>query len=305
MELYPLSDSLPLEPTVVTVGTFDGVHLGHQKIITRLLEIAKREGKKTCILTFFPHPRMVLKPDSNIQLLQTIEERKNELKQLGIDHVVILKFNEQFSELTAEEYIKQFLLDQLKMSYMIIGYDHKFGKNRGAGIEELKYWGKKLNFDVEEISAKDIDEVSVSSTKIRNHLLNGEVEKASAFLGHPYYINGIVVKGEGIGKDLGFPTANIEVTESYKLIPSMGVYAVRVVISETLYPGMLNIGFNPTFKDRSKSIEVNIFNFNRDIYGEPIKVLFVKWMRDELKFATVEDLTNQLKKDKESALKLL
>ena len=305
MQLSPLSDSLPSQPTVLTVGTFDGVHLGHRKIIKRLLEIARKENKKSCILTFFPHPRMVLRPDSNIKLLQTIEERKIELKQLGIDHVVILEFNREFSELSAELYIRQILIEKLRMSYMIIGYDHKFGKNRGAGIDELKYWGERLQFQVEEISAKDIEEVAVSSTKIRNHLLEGSVEKANSFLGHAFYITGVVVRGEGIGRDLGFPTANIEVPQSYKLIPAIGVYAVRVKFDGDIYNGMLSIGFNPTFPNRSKSIEVNIFNFNEDIYGETIEVFFIKWMRDELKFSSVDDLTEQLIKDKELALKLL
>lgn len=305
MQLHPLSDTLPKNPSVVTVGTFDGVHLGHHKIIKRLMKIAKEEGKTSCVLTFFPHPRIVLTPDSTIHLLQTIEERKSQLKSLGVEHVVILNFSKEFSELSAEDYIKNILVDSLNASYLIIGYDHKFGKNRAAGIEELKHWSKQLQFKVEEIEAKDVDEVNVSSTKIRNYLIQGNVKVANSYLGYPYYISGQVVTGEGIGKDLGFPTANIEVSESYKLIPGIGVYAVRVKLGNETYKGMLNIGLNPTFPNRTKSIEVNIFKFNRDIYSQFLQISFIERLRDELKFESVEQLQEQLKKDEIIAKKAL
>ncbi len=290
------------EPAVVTIGTFDGVHIGHQKIVKRLINAGKIKGLKSVILTFFPHPRMVLQKDSTIKLINTIDERHAILDALGLDYLLIKKFTKEFSRLTAEDFVKQILVDKLHAKKVIIGYDHRFGRNRNANIEDLKRFGKAYNFDVEEISAQDINEVAVSSTKIRKALDEGDITKANTFLGYAFMITGTVVEGKGLGRQLGFSTANIKVKEDYKLIPKYGSYIVSSVINDEKTFGMLNIGINPTVDGNTESIEVHFFNFNKNIYNEIIQIDLHKRIRDEQKFESVDALKLQLAKDKKTAL---
>ncbi|MDO6759965.1 bifunctional riboflavin kinase/FAD synthetase [Tamlana sp. 2_MG-2023] len=291
-----------VEPAVVTIGTFDGVHIGHQKIIKRLINTGKEDGLKSVILTFFPHPRMVLQKDSNIKLINTIEERHDILDGLGLDYLMIKKFTQEFSRISAEDFVKDILVDKINAKKVIIGYDHRFGRNRNADINDLKVFGETYGFEVEEISAQDINDVSVSSTKIRKALEEGDILKANAFLGYNFMISGVVTKGKGLGKQLNFPTANLKITEDYKIIPKQGSYIVRAKVKEKTVFGMMNIGMNPTVNGSNQTIEVHFFDFNEDIYDETIKVEFLHRLRDEEKFDSVEALTEQLQKDKTTAL---
>ncbi|AUP79726.1 bifunctional riboflavin kinase/FAD synthetase [Flavivirga eckloniae] len=292
----------PVEPTVVTIGTFDGVHIGHQKIVKHLISTGEADGLKSVILTFFPHPRMVLQKDFNIKLINTINERRQILKGLGLDYLIIKEFTKKFSRLTAEDFVKQVLVDKLHAKKVIIGYDHRFGRNRNANIDDLKKFGEVYGFEVEEISAQDINDVAVSSTKIRKALKEGDVIKANAFLGYNFSIAGTVTKGKGLGRQLNFPTANIKVEEDYKLIPKQGSYIVKAMVDEALIYGMMNIGLNPTVNGEKETIEVHFFNFNDDIYGKNVQIELLSRIRDEEKFESVEALKMQLKKDKETAL---
>ncbi|SDB59659.1 riboflavin kinase / FMN adenylyltransferase [Flavobacteriaceae bacterium MAR_2010_188] len=301
MKRHKLSDPYPTNPTVLTIGTFDGVHLGHQKIISRIIEVAKSKGLESTILTFFPHPRMVLQPDVEIKLLNTIDERREILKGFGVETLIIKNFTKEFADYTAEDYVKQVLLDQLHAQYMVIGYDHHFGRRRSAGIEELKQLSEIFDFEVEEISAKDIDDVSISSTKIRRALDEGDVETANSYLGYSFYITGSVVKGKGLGHTINFPTANIQIKENYKLIPKNGVYVVSASTEFGEFFGMMNIGTNPTVGGKKQSLEVNLFNFDENIYETSIKVKFLSRLRDEVKFETLDHLKLQLNSDKKSA----
>lgn len=291
--------------TVVTIGTFDGVHLGHQKIIERLKTIAKEKRLKSVILTFFPHPRMVLQSGVDIKLLNTIEERQDILSRLGVDYLVIKKFTKDFAKLSAEHYVKEFLVDGLNAKYIIVGYDHRFGKNRRADIKDLKAFGEQFDFEVEEISVKDVEEVAVSSTKIRRALNMGDIKTANAFLGYNYFLTGTVIEGKQIGKQIGFPTANIHIKENYKLIPKNSVYVVRSLIENVPFFGMMNIGTNPTVDGKEQSIEVHFFNLDRDLYNKKIKIELLGRLRNERKFKSLESLRSQLKIDKENALKLI
>lgn len=283
--------------TVVTIGTFDGVHAGHQKIIERLVNSATANNLDSVVLTFFPHPRMVLQKESGLQLINTIAERKNLLHKTGIDHLVIHPFTHQFSRLTALEFVRDILVNKLKAKKIIIGYDHRFGRNRTADINDLKQFGLDYDFEVEEISQQDIEQVAVSSTKIRNALLEGRVERANIYLQHPFSLCGTVVRGRGIGKDLGYPTANIEVAEDYKLIPKNGVYVVRSEIDGEMVYGMMNIGTNPTVDGKEKTIEANYFDLDKDLYGKELEVQMLVRIRDEKKFASVEELKTAMKQD--------
>jgi len=286
-------------PTVVTIGTFDGVHAGHQKIIERLVNEAKMSNLESVILTFFPHPRMVLQKDSDIKLINTIEERKQILEKSGIDHLIIHPFTYQFSRLSAMEFVRDILVNKLKAKKIIIGYDHRFGRNRTANIDTLKEFGEQFDFEVEEISEKDIEDVAVSSTKIRTALQAGEVEKANSYLQHPFVLSGKVVKGKELGKKIGFPTANLKVEEDYKLIPKNGVYVVRSIIKHKLIYGMMSIGTNPTVGGTEKTIETNFFMPEMDLYGKKLQIEMLKRIRDEKNFDSVEDLKTALKQDQD------
>ncbi|WP_100613568.1 bifunctional riboflavin kinase/FAD synthetase [Confluentibacter citreus] len=290
------------EPTVVTIGTFDGVHVGHQKIIKRLVNAGINAQLKSVILTFFPHPRMVLQKDTGIKLINTIDERSEILNSLGLDYLLVKKFTKEFSRLSAEDFVKKILVDKLNAKKVIIGYDHRFGRNRNADIEDLKLFGEKYDFDVEEISAKDINDVSVSSTKIRTALNEGNITKANMFLGYSFMLTGTVNKGKGLGKKLGFPTANIIIEEDYKLIPKYGSYIVSSLVNEQLVYGMMNIGMNPTVNGETESIEVHFFDFDDTIYNKKIQINLLNRIRDEQKFESVDALKNQLLKDKQASI---
>lgn len=284
--------------TIVTIGTFDGVHLGHQKVLTKLKNAAIEREAESVLLTFFPHPRMVLQQDLDIKLLNTIEEKKELISSFGIDNLIIHPFDAKFSRLTAEDFVKMILVDQLNLCKIIIGYDHRFGRNRTATIEDLIAFGEKYNFEVEQITAKEIDEISISSTKIRTALLEGDIKTANTFLGYKYNLTGAVIEGKKIGRTINFPTANIKVSENYKLIPKNGVYVVSANIDNDEYFGMMNIGTNPTISEGNQSIEVHLFDFNKSIYDKEIKISFLERIRDERKFDSLEDLKIQLEKDK-------
>ncbi|WP_159022309.1 bifunctional riboflavin kinase/FAD synthetase [Formosa sp. L2A11] len=289
--------------TVVTIGTFDGVHLGHQKILKRLVNTAKETHLKSVVLTFFPHPRMVLQNDANIKLINTIEERSDILEQSGLDYLCVQKFTKEFSRITAEDFVKEILIDQLKAKRVIIGYDHHFGRNRSANINDLRRFGELYNFEVEEISAEDVDEVSVSSTKIRKALNAGDIEKANTYLGYPFCLNGTVITGKQIGKQLQYPTANLKIGEAYKLIPKHGVYVVKSEIDNKTVFGMMNIGTNPTVSDSSlQHIEIHFFNFDDDLYGKQLRIDMLHRLRDEKKFDSIADLKSQLQQDEEESL---
>lgn len=289
-------------PAIVTIGTFDGVHVGHQKIIRRLVASGKKDDLKSVILTFFPHPRMVLQKDADIKLLNTIEERSEILDKLGLDYLLIQKFTKAFSRLSAEAFVKQVLVDKLNARKVIIGYDHRFGRNRNADINDLITYGEEFGFEVEEISVEDINDVAVSSTKIRKALYEGHIQKANRYLGSPFMLTGTVVKGKGIGKQLEYPTANINIGETYKLIPKQGSYVVKSKIDDTIVFGMMNIGMNPTVSGDRESIEVHFFNFETSIYGKKIRIDILERIRDEQKFESVGALKSQLQKDKQFSL---
>lgn len=283
--------------TVVTIGTFDGVHVGHQKIIERLVNTAKAGNLESAILTFFPHPRMVLQKDADIKLINTIEERKEILEKSGIDHLIVHPFTRQFSRLSAREFVRDILVHKLKAKKIIIGYDHRFGRNRTADINDLREFGKEYEFEVEEISKQDIEDVAVSSTKIRKALLEGKVEKANQYLSYPFALAGRVVKGRGLGKDFSFPTANIHVEEDYKLIPKNGVYVVRSFIDGQEVFGMMSIGTNPTVGGTEKTIETHFFNLDKDLYGKYLSIQLLTRIRDEKKFDSIEALKTAMKQD--------
>ncbi len=297
MKIKAASDYKLLSNSVVTIGTFDGVHIGHKKIINRLVNIAKQEGLQAVVLTFFPHPRMVVQSDAKIKMLNTIDEKNKLLEQQGIDHLVIKKFTKDFSRLSAQEYVRKVLVETLHVKHIIIGYDHHFGRNRTANIHDLKAFGEIYDFKVTEILAQEIDEVTISSTKIRQALNSGDVKTANTFLGYNFMISGTVVKGKGIGKTLNFPTANIRKSESYKLIPKHGVYVVKTRILNTTVFGMMNIGVNPTVNGKLRSIEIHFFDFSQDIYGVYLEIEILKRLREEQKFDSLAELEKQLLKD--------
>jgi riboflavin kinase/FMN adenylyltransferase len=307
MKIYhTLDDFSRLGYAVVTSGTFDGCHLGHQKILSRLKEIAEKNSGETVVITFWPHPRLVLKPDDkSLKLLNTFEEKAELLKSQGIQHLLRIPFTKEFSQLTSVDFIKNILVDRIGTKKLVIGYDHRFGKNREGSFEELKADGPKYGFEVEEIPRQEIDHLAVSSSKIRQALEAGNVTVAKSLLGQPYSITGRVVKGNKLGRVLGFPTANIDVDSHYKLIPSAGIYAVTVLHAGRQYYGMLYIGTRPTVEGAGPSIEVNIFEFDKEIYGEEIKVSFEKLLRADSKFKDLEELKNQLVKDKQAAIAAL
>ena len=307
MKIYHgLDDFTPLQYAVVTSGIFDGVHLGHQKILSRLREISSRNFGETVVITFWPHPRLVLRPeDDTLKLLNTFEEKAELLKDQGIQHLIRIPFTKEFSQLSSEEFIQQILVKSIGTRKLVIGYDHHFGKNREGSFEQLKLNAPRYGFEVEEIPRQEVDHVAVSSTKIRQALDQGDIETANHFLGQPYGITGMVVKGDRIGHTLGYPTANIEVETRYKLIPPDGIYAVTVRVGQRKFEGMLYIGFRPTLNGTRRNIEVNIFDFDEDIYGEIITVHLQKMLRGDLKFADLESMKVQLGKDKENALAVL
>ncbi len=295
-----LEDFEQVANPIVTTGTFDGVHIGHQKIISRLKDLATQHQGETVLLTFYPHPRMVLFPEDNdLKLLTTQEEKIALLEKLGIHHLIILPFTKEFSRLTSLEFVRNILVNKIKTKKLVIGYNHHFGRNREGSFEHLKEYGPMYGFDVEEIPAQDLENVEISSTKIRAALQVGDASIADKYLGYQYSISGKVVDGKKNGRTIGFPTANISVLDKYKLIPADGVYAVSLLHRHTCYSGMLNIGNNPTIAEKGRTVEVNIFDFDKDIYGEEIRVYFKQRLRSELKFGNLDELKKQLALDKE------
>ncbi len=291
---------------VVTTGTFDGVHTGHQVIIRRLNEIAAKENGESVLLTFYPHPRMVLFPDDiDLKLLTTQDEKIALLEKYGIRHLIIQPFTKEFSRLTSLQFIREILVNKIKTKKLVIGYDHHFGRNREGSFAHLKESGPVYGFTVEEIPAQDVDHVAVSSTKIRHALQEGDLNTAKEFLGHDYTLTGKVIHGEKKGRELGFPTANISVESRYKLIPAIGIYAVKTEVEGAVYDGMLYIGYRPTLNGKYQSIEVNLFNFDKEIYGQHITVHFLHRIREDMKFDKLEDLKKQLASDKQMAVNLL
>ena len=288
--------------TILTLGTFDGVHFGHKKILEKVTQNTENEKYESLVLTFFPHPRMVLQEDSDIKMLNTIAEKIELLDKIGIQNLVIHPFDESFSRLTAEEFVKNILVDQFHIHKIIIGHDHRFGRNRTANIDDLKAFGEQYNFEVEEISAQEIKEVSVSSTKIRQALIDGNVALANEYLGYDYSLTGIIIKGKQLGRTIGFPTANLKPEENFKLIPQNGVYIIKSVINSKTVLGMMNIGLNPTVDGKNQTIEINYFDFNQDLYGQKITVSILERIRSEEKFDSVAHLKEQLEKDRNTAL---
>lgn len=299
MRVFRALTNLPsLKNTVLTVGTFDGVHRGHQKLIQRLNDRATEIGGESLIVTFHPHPRIVVQTEPNIQLLNTIDEKIELLTQYGVQNLVIVAFNRNFSNQTPKKYINDFLVRNFSPKIIVIGYNHQFGKNRAGNINLLNEYAPANGYSVEEISKQQVEDMSVSSTKIRQYLNDGDVSKANDLLGHPYTIQGIVVKGEQIGATIGFPTANLQIEEPTKLIPNEGIYAVLVKRNEVLKQGMLYIGNRPTLNGKNRSIEVNIFDFKDDLYGEALKIYFIKKTREDKHFESIEKMTQAIHQDK-------
>jgi len=284
--------------TILTIGTFDGVHLGHQKVLERLTNTAIENNLKSTVLTFFPHPRTILNPDKPLKLINSVKERTELLNRSKVDNLIIHPFDKNFSELDPEKYVVEILVKKLKAKIILIGYDHKFGKNRTADITDLKIYGKKYGFKVIEIKAEEISNIAISSTKIRKAISEGNISTVKKYLGYDFSLSGKIVHGKSIGRTLGFPTANIEVKEEYKLLPKNGVYLIQSVINHNKYFGMMNIGIKPTIKESSKTIEVNFFDFEGDLYHKNIEVNIKKFIRDEIKFDSLELLKSQILKDK-------
>jgi riboflavin kinase/FMN adenylyltransferase len=291
---------------VVTVGTFDGLHLGHQKIIRRMTELAKENNGETILVTFDPHPRLVVNSNSHeIKFINTLKRKFDLLSKLGIDHLIIVPFTKKFAQTTSEDFIINYLVKNIGTKKLIVGYDHHFGRNREGNYQKLHQLGKKYRFDVEEITAQYIDDKAVSSTKIRKALMDGNVKLANKMLGYEYSITGVVVEGNKIGRSIGFPTANIEIEDKYKLIAARGVYACKVDVNGKIYHGMGNIGTRPTVGINGLVTEVHIFDFDKDIYGEEITIFFIDRIRDEKKFENLGELKKQLNKDRKTVSELL
>jgi riboflavin kinase / FMN adenylyltransferase len=295
---FGLSDFQALPHAVVTSGTFDGVHLGHRKILQRLTEVAQQRQGKSVVITFHPHPRAVIASEKPVKLLSTLDEKIELLAQNGIDHLVVIPFTREFSELSSEDFIQQILIQKIGTKTLVIGYDHRFGKNREGGFDFLKENVHKYGFSIEEISRQDIEHLTVSSTRIREALLMGNIPTANHFLGRKYGLSGLIVKGRQLGRTIGVPTANIQVREENKLIPTDGVYAVWVGYKDARFGGMMNVGNRPTVDGTFKTIEVHLLDFDQDIYGENLRIEFVEKVRDEQKFSGLEALKAQIDQDK-------
>lgn len=306
MNVFPsISEFNSTKKTIVTIGTFDGVHIGHQKIIEKLIQETKKADCESLILTFFPHPRMVLNGSSSIKLLNTINEKSSLLEKMGLDNLVVHPFDKKFSNLSAEEFVKTILVDSFNIKKIIIGYDHRFGNNRAANIDDLISFGKKYAFEVEQISAQEIDSVSVSSTKIRDAITDGNMIVANEFLGYEYILSGKIITGKQLGRTIGFPTANIKIEENYKLIPKNGVYIVKSHLQEKTVFGIMNIGLNPTVNGEDLSIEVHFLDFDADLYNKNITVSVIARIRDEQKFTSIDLLKAQIQEDKNYAISFI
>ena len=306
MKIYrSIEDYNEVKRSVVTIGTFDGIHLGHKKILSRLIKSSKNKDLNSVVLTFFPHPRIILNKYNEVKMIDTLDEKIIHLNEIGIDSLIIHPFDKNFSLLSANQFIKDFLVDKLKIKHIIIGYDHRFGKGREASVTDLKNYADDYDFTVEEIKAQEIEKITVSSTKIRNSINQGDIKTTEKYLGRYFNLTGKVVKGDGLGKKINYPTANIFIEETYKIIPKDGVYLVETTIKNKLFKGMMNIGHRPTIGTNVKSIEVHLFNFNEDIYGKVISIKMISKIRDEKKFSSIQALKEQLVKDENYCLKLI
>jgi len=299
---HSINDFQSTKKTILTLGTFDGVHIGHKKILDRITQHTENGKYESLVLTFFPHPRMVLQEKSEIRLLNTIGEKIKLLEATGIENLVVHPFNESFSRLTADEFVRTILVEKFQIQKIIIGHDHRFGRNRTANIDDLIAFGIEYGFEVEQISAEEIQDVSVSSTKIRKALNEGNMALANEYLGYSYFLNGTVAKGKQLGRTIGFPTANIHIEEDYKLIPKIGVYVVKAIVNEETVFGMMNIGFNPTVNGEKQTIEVHLFDFDKDIYDQNIEVSLLHYIREEQKFSSLDALKAQIAQDKIDSL---
>jgi riboflavin kinase/FMN adenylyltransferase len=299
---HSINDYIPATKSIVTIGTFDGVHLGHKKILEKVIHSASTSSCESLILTFFPHPRMILQDLTVVKLLNTVEEKSELLENLGIDNLIIHPFDYEFSRLTAEDFVKTILVDKFKVQKIIIGHDHRFGRNRTADINDLIQFGKEFGFEVEQITAEEINDIAISSTKIRTAIQEGNFTIANNYLGYNYSFSGNIVKGQQLGRTIGFPTANIVVEDSHKLIPKNGVYVVKTFLNNVIYHGVMNIGTRPTVDGENQTIEVHLFDFNDDIYNKKIKVEVLEFIRNEQKFESFDALKIQIQKDKETAI---
>ena len=307
MKIYQqLTDFHPPHFSVVTSGTFDGVHLGHQKILRRLQELASSKQGETVLLTYWPHPRLILQPqDKSLRLLSTLSEKVKLLEEMGVDHLIILPFTEELSQMSSDDFIRSILVEKIQTKTLVIGYDHKFGKNREGSFEYLQSHSHLFGFAIEEISRQDVDDLGVSSTKIRTALAQGDISTANKYLGRPYDLSGQVVKGQQIGRSLGFPTANIQIADDYKLLPRDGAYAVHAEVNSIQYKAILNIGDRPTVDGEKKTIEAHLIDFEGDLYGQELRVYFQEFLREEKKFESLDALKNQLVADRERAIFIL
>ena len=306
MKIYKSIDEYnESKSSVVTIGTFDGVHKGHQKIFKKVINASKQSNLSSVVLSFFPHPRIILNKYNDIKMIDTLDEKINHLEKIGINHLIIHPFDKKFSLLSADQFIKEYLVEKLQLKHIVIGYDHRFGKGREASVKDLKEYSREFNFVVDEIDAQEIEKISISSTKIRNSINAGDLKTTKTYLGRFFNLTGKVVKGDGLGKQINYPTANISIEEDYKIIPKDGVYYIKTKIDNKLFNGMMNIGHRPTIGSKEKSIEVYLFNFDRDIYDKIISIDVVEKIRDEKKFSSIEALKKQLAKDEEHCLKLI
>jgi len=287
------------EASIVTIGTFDGVHLGHQQILKQLIDTSRKSKLKSVLLTFFPHPRMVLQPDISMRLIQTIQEREKALQKTGLDYLVIHPFSTEFSRLSADDYVKQILVEQLNVRKVVVGYDHRFGRNRTASLEDMYHYADIHEFEVIEINAEKIESTAVSSTKIRKAIDEGNIELANTYLGHSFTIEGMVIDGDKRGRELSYPTANIDLQNPHKIVPKQGVYLVKSNLEDRIIYGMMNIGTKPTFNAAIPSIEVHFFDWNDNLYGQAVQLELLKWVREERKFNTVEELQTQIQADEQ------
>ena len=291
--------------SVLTIGTFDGIHIGHNKILKTLVEESKKNKLSSLIITFFPHPRMILQKSNEIKMIDTMDEKIHLLEKAGIDNLIIHPFDHNFSKIRAKDFVEDILVNKLKIKQIIIGYDHRFGKDREASVEDLKKFGLDYMFNVNEIPAQEIDSIAISSTKIREAILTGEIKKCNEFLGRNFMLTGKVVYGEGLGKKMNFPTANIKIKENYKIIPKNGVYLVKTALNSNIYFGMMNIGVRPTVGGKNKSLEIHFFNFKDNIYNRTVSIEIISKIRDEEKFSSIDELKIQLKKDEEFCLRII
>ena len=303
--IHNISNYRPQKPAILTIGTFDGVHFGHQKILRNLVVEAKKQNLCAIVLTFFPHPRMVLQKETQLKMIDTLEEKTKLLEQLGVEVLIVQPFTMEFSRMTAIEYTRDILVNGIRISKLIIGYDHRFGRNREATVEDLKQFGMDYNFTVEEILAQDIESIAVSSTKVRNAIDSGEIKKANQYLGRPFSLNGAIVEGDKIGREMGYPTANLEIEEEYKLKPQNGVYLVQTSLVDKKYFGMMNVGKRPTVSGKKTRIETYFFDFKGDLYGKKLRIELLEKIRDEQKFDSLDALRNQLNSDQKSCQKLI